>query len=103
MVFTTLTLGQMAHVLAIRSETEPLWKMGLFSNRPLLGAVLLTLVLQLATIYVPWVNPLFHTQPLTVGELGVCLPGGCNVGMGRGGGREAVTEPEAFGHNATLT
>jgi Ca2+-transporting ATPase len=37
MVFTTLTLTQMAHLLAIRSETEPLWRLGLGSNRPLLA------------------------------------------------------------------
>ncbi|MBS1213564.1 MAG: ATPase, partial [Proteobacteria bacterium] len=46
---------------------------GLLSNRPLLGAVLLTLALQLAVIYVPALNPIFHTAPLSVGELGACL------------------------------
>ena len=35
MVFTVLTLAQMAHVLAIRSENEPLWRLGFASNRPL--------------------------------------------------------------------
>jgi Ca2+-transporting ATPase len=73
MVFTVLTLGQMAHVMAIRSETEPLWRLGLSTNRPLLGAVLLTLVLQMATIYVPFLNPIFKTQPLNLSELALCL------------------------------
>ncbi|HET8746170.1 MAG TPA: cation-translocating P-type ATPase C-terminal domain-containing protein, partial [Ramlibacter sp.] len=73
MVFTVLTLGQMAHVLAIRSETTPLWRLGLRSNVPLLLSVLLTFALQLATIYVPWLNPVFHTQPLSAGELGACV------------------------------
>ncbi len=73
MVFTVLTLGQMAHVMAIRSESEPLWRLGLASNRPLLGAVLLTFVLQMATIYVPFLNPIFRTAPLSPGELGICL------------------------------
>jgi Ca2+-transporting ATPase len=73
MVFTVLTLGQMAHVLAIRSETQALWRLGLLSNRPLLGAVLLTFVLQMATIYVPFLNPIFKTQALTLPELAVCL------------------------------
>ena len=73
MVFTVLTLAQMAHVLAIRSESEPLWRLGLCSNRPLLGAVLLTFLLQLATIYVPFLNPIFKTQPLSLPELLVCL------------------------------
>jgi Ca2+-transporting ATPase len=73
MVFTALTLTQMAHVLAIRSEGESLWRLGLGSNRPLLGAVALTTALQLATIYVPWLQPLFKTVPLSFGELGICL------------------------------
>lgn len=73
MVFTVLTLGQMAHVMAIRSESESLWRLGLFTNRPLLGAVLLTFVLQMATIYVPFLNPIFKTQPLNLMELVLCL------------------------------
>jgi Ca2+-transporting ATPase len=73
MVFTTLTLTQMAHVMAIRSERESLRWLGLRSNLPLLAAVALTTVLQLATIYVPWLQPVFRTVPLSVGELGICL------------------------------
>jgi Ca2+-transporting ATPase len=73
MVFTVLTLGQMAHVLAIRSETEPLWRLGLRSNTPLLGAVALTFGLQMATIYVPFLNPVFKTEPLSLPELALCL------------------------------
>ncbi|HAL36899.1 MAG TPA: ATPase [Polaromonas sp.] len=73
MVFTVLTLGQMAHVLAIRSERDPLWGIGVTSNLPLLGAVLLTFVLQMATIYVPALNPIFKTAPLSLPELAVCL------------------------------
>jgi Ca2+-transporting ATPase len=73
MVFTVLTLGQMAHVMAIRSETEPLWRLGLGTNKPLLGAVLLTFALQMATIYIPFLNPIFKTEPLSLGELALCL------------------------------
>jgi Ca2+-transporting ATPase len=73
MVFTVLTLAQMFHVLAIRSERESLFTLGLLSNWPLLGAVLLTFALQLATIYVPVLNPIFRTEPLTLTELSLCL------------------------------
>jgi Ca2+-transporting ATPase len=73
MVFTVLTLSQMTHVLAIRSETESLFTRGFTTNPPLLGAVGLTFVLQLATIYVPALNPIFHTEPLTAAELGICV------------------------------
>ena len=73
MVFTVLTLSQMAHVLAIRSERESLFAQGLGSNRPLLGAVLLTFALQMAVLYVPWLQAIFRTEALAAGELLFCL------------------------------
>ncbi|RJQ50669.1 MAG: cation-translocating P-type ATPase [Nitrospiraceae bacterium] len=69
MVFTVLCLSQMGHVLAIRSEKESLFKQGFFSNKPLLWAFALTFGLQMATIYVPALNPVFKTEPLTLNEL----------------------------------
>ena len=72
-VFTVLTLCQLAHVLAIRSERESLLSLGLLSNLPLLGAVALTLGLQLSVIYLPALQSLFHTQALSPQELLVCL------------------------------
>jgi len=69
MVFTMLCITQLGHVLAIRSERESLFKIGPFSNRYLLGAVLLTFLLQMATVYLPVLNPVFKTTPLTLQEL----------------------------------
>ena len=68
MVFNVLCLSQMGHVLAIRSERQSLFRMGMLSNKPLLGAVLLTLVLQLAVTYVPFLQPVFKTVALTLNE-----------------------------------
>ena len=73
MVFTVLTLAQLAHVLAIRSERESLFTLGLRSNRPLLGAVALTVALQLAVIYLPALQPLFKTASLSGPELLLCF------------------------------
>ncbi|MGW8224743.1 MAG: cation-translocating P-type ATPase, partial [Anaerolineales bacterium] len=72
-VFTTLTLSQMGNALALRSERESLFKIGLFSNKPALNAVLLTLVLQLAVIYVPFLQSVFKTNALSWQELLVSL------------------------------
>ncbi len=72
MVFTILCFAQLGHVLAIRSEETSLLTLGLLSNRPLLGAVLLTAALQLAVIYVPGLNALFRTAPLPPRDLALC-------------------------------
>jgi len=73
MVFTVLSLSQLGHVFAIRSDREFLYKQGIFSNLPLLGAIVLTCVLQLTVIYLPFANELFKTQPLSVQELFICV------------------------------
>jgi Ca2+-transporting ATPase len=73
MVFTVLTMSQLFQSLAIRSETASLFSIGLFSNLPMLGAILLTLLLQMAVIYTPALNAVFYTQPLPLFDLAVCL------------------------------
>ncbi len=72
MAFTVLTFTQMGHVMAIRSERESLFALGIRSNLPLLGAVAFTLVLQLCTLYVPLFNRIFKTEPLSWEELLIC-------------------------------
>lgn len=69
MVFTTIVLSEMFYVLSIRSSLFSLFQIGIFSNRALLGAVVLTLLLQLAVIYLPFMNVIFETTPLTPQDL----------------------------------
>ncbi len=69
MLFTVLTISQMFHVLAIRQERESLFKIGLFSNKLLLGAVILTILLQFALIYVPFLQNIFDLQALDLSHI----------------------------------
>ena len=79
MVFTTLVIAQLFHALAIRSERDALWELGLATNPQLLGAVLLTVAAQLTVIYVPALNPIFKTSPLPVLDLLICFALGAVV------------------------
>jgi Ca2+-transporting ATPase len=73
MVFTTLVLSQMGNALAMRSGRDSLFKIGVFSNRLMVWAVLLTIILQLVIIYIPLFQGVFRTEPLTVAQLLICL------------------------------
>lgn len=73
MVFTTLTLSQMGHALAIRSDKRSLFDQGLFTNKAMLMAVSVTFVLQMMITYWPMMNDIFKTKPLPVYELSVSL------------------------------
>jgi Ca2+-transporting ATPase len=79
MAFTVLTMTQMGHVLAIRSDWESIFRQGFLSNWPLFVAVLFTLVLQLCTLYIPALNTIFKTQPLTFSELFICFVASAGV------------------------
>lgn len=72
MAFTVLCFSQLGHVLAIRSS-QSIFKIGLLSNRTMLGALLITVALQLMIIYTPFFNEIFKTQPLTLYELLITL------------------------------
>jgi Ca2+-transporting ATPase len=73
MLFTTITLSQMGNALAIRSERDSLFKVGLLSNKAMLGAVLLTFVLQMAVVYLRPLQELFNTVPLPLEDLTISL------------------------------
>jgi Ca2+-transporting ATPase len=72
-IFTILTLSQMGNALALRSERDSIFKIGFLSNKSMLYAVLLTLILQLAVIYVPFLQSVFKTTPLTIPDLVISL------------------------------
>jgi Ca2+-transporting ATPase len=73
MVFTTLTLAQLVNVLMIRAERESIFRLNFFSNKPLIIAVVVTILLQLCVIYLPFANELFKTSPLPPTELFICV------------------------------
>jgi Ca2+-transporting ATPase len=73
MVFTTLCIAQMGHALAVRSNTKLTIELNPFSNPYLLWAVGVTTALQLALVYVPFLQAFFGTRPLSLTELLICL------------------------------
>ena len=73
MVFTSLCLAQMGHAIAVRSNSQLTVEINPFSNPYLLWAVTVTTALQLALVYVPFLQDFFGTKALTLQELWICL------------------------------
>jgi len=71
--FLTISLFQVFHVLAIRVWNESVFTAGFFRNRHLIGAVALTVALQLAVIYVPPLALAFKTVPLALDQVVLCV------------------------------
>ncbi len=72
-IFTVLTMGQLFQSFALRSQSESVFKLGFLSNMTLVGAFVLTLLLQLGLIYLPLGQRVFHTTALPLDELLVVL------------------------------
>ena len=73
MVFTVLAFLQLSHALVVRSERESILTLGLRSNMVLLVVLIGSVLVQLALIYVPALQPIFETTALSATELGLVL------------------------------
>uniref|UniRef100_UPI000AAC0AFB cation-translocating P-type ATPase n=1 Tax=Bacillus sp. JCM 19041 TaxID=1460637 RepID=UPI000AAC0AFB len=61
--FLTLVMAQLIHVFDCRSEYS-IYHRNLFENKYLVGAVIISILLMIAVIYMPNLQPVFHTVPL---------------------------------------
>ena len=73
MAFVTLSLAELIRSFTVRSERLSIFQLGFFTNKYLLGAVGLSLVLLLAVVFIPFLQPIFNTHALTLREWEVVL------------------------------
>jgi Ca2+-transporting ATPase len=65
LAFMTLALAQVFHTFNARSPSRSAFTGGLFTNAWLWGAVALCILLQVAAVYVPFLQRVLHTTPLS--------------------------------------
>ena len=73
MAFATLSLCELFRAYTVRSEFASLFRIGVFSNRTMQWAVLLSIVLLLVVCSVPFLQTVFNTHFLSTQEWGVVL------------------------------
>ena len=73
MLFSTLAFAQIWQALGIRSSHDPIWRISPMSNRPLMVLMGTVLALQLAAVYVPWLNTFLGTEPLSAFDLALSV------------------------------
>ena len=65
---------QIGTAFAVRTDHASLRSVGVFTNRYLLGGIAFALAFAAALIYLPALNSLFGTAPLTAGQLATVAP-----------------------------
>lgn len=65
MAFITLSISQLFHSFNLRSRKKSIFKVGLFTNKYLLGAIALGILIQVGLVYIPFFNSVFGIHFLT--------------------------------------
>lgn len=73
MVFTALCFVQLGNALSVRSFYHSMFSTGIFLNPGLWGTIILTVVLQLLIVYVPFLQGIFKTASLDWNAMSVIL------------------------------
>ncbi len=66
--FTVLAISQWLNALNCRSDWQSSFRMNLWRNKSLIGGLVIGFILQSLVIYTPFMNKVFHTEPIPVGE-----------------------------------
>lgn len=71
MAFVVLAASQLFYSLTMRSSTKSIFQVGLFSNKYLIGAIIIGLILQLGVISIPFLAAAFKVEMLSVYDWGI--------------------------------
>lgn len=68
LAFMTLIACQLFYSFSFRHEHKSIFKVGFFSNKYLIGAVIVGLILQLLVLYIPFMQAAFKLQPIGLND-----------------------------------
>ena len=71
--FITLIFGEMLRAYSARSESIPIYKMNVFSNKLLNISVFMGIALLFAVVYIEPLQGIFHTEALTISQLMIAI------------------------------
>ena len=74
MAFITLCTSELLRAFTARSETHSVFSLGLMNNRWIVWAVIVSFLLVLMVVYVPFLQPVFDTVPLGLNDWLLMLP-----------------------------
>jgi len=76
LAFCTMVTFEWFRAFNARSDERSIFKLGIFRNRLLVAAIGLAILLQLAVVYVPFLQTAFHTVSLGIDKWGIAIIAG---------------------------
>jgi len=78
LVFCSLVAFEWFRAFNARSDEYTIFRLGVFRNRWLVISISAAIILQLAIVYVPFLQVAFGTVPLTINQWGIVILAGCS-------------------------
>jgi P-type Ca2+ transporter type 2C len=79
LTFATLCVVELANCLNCRSERHSIFRIGLFTNLWLILAIVISFLITLAIIYLPFLQEPFHTYPMTLSDWVIPVIAGISI------------------------
>lgn len=79
LTFATLCMVELFNCFNCRSERHSIFRIGLFSNKWLILAVMISLAITLAIIYIPFLQGPFHTYAMSLQDWGIAVSAGISI------------------------
>ncbi len=76
LVFCSVATFEWFMAFNARSDEHTVFKLGIFRNRALVFSIAIAISLQLAVVYIPFLQVAFHTVPLGLSEWGIIIAAG---------------------------
>lgn len=73
MAFLVMSISELIHSLDLRHNQKSIFKVGLFSNKYLIYAILVGVILQMLILLTPTLNTLFKITPISINDWGIVL------------------------------
>ncbi len=79
LAFCSLVAFEWFRAFNARSDELTIFKLGIFKNRWLLLTIVIAILLQMAVVYVPFLQQAFGTYPLSLGRWGIAVAAGASL------------------------
>ena len=73
LAFAVLVFGELFRALSARSPERLFWEVGVFTNVPLLGVIVVSVLMQIALHRIPVARALFNIGPLSAADCALAL------------------------------
>jgi Ca2+-transporting ATPase len=73
LIFINIGMDSLLYIFSCRDLNKPIWHKGFFSNKYLVVAITVGLILEISSVYLPFLQKVLHTTALSLNDWGIVV------------------------------